>query len=206
MLICLPVFAFQYAGWRSFCLGGITKRPWCSKKLPSIYSFVQSHYWGVGLFRYFQLQQVFQPLYSSTYQRTLCIVVMILTAFILISQFVYMQLPNFLLALPVLCLSCAGCWTYFSQDWPRALLLGISQAAPRQLQTAVQRWPAKSAANKKHGLASAKHGFGDDRVAPYVYQLALMTACACFVMNVQVATRWVVQLRLVMSCLHAHYP
>ncbi len=149
--------------------------------------------------RYFK-----RPLYSSTYQRIPCIVVMILPTLILISQIVYMQLPNFLLALPVLCLSCAGCWTYFSQDWPRALSLGISQAAPRQLQTAVQRWPAKSAANKKHGLASAKHGFGDDRVAPYVYQLALMTACACFVMNVQVATRWVVQLRLVMSCLHAH--
>ncbi|KAL0048171.1 hypothetical protein WJX82_009179 [Trebouxia sp. C0006] len=56
-LICLPVFAFQYAGWRSFCLGVNTERPWCSNKLPSIYSFVQSHYWGVGLFRYFQLQQ-----------------------------------------------------------------------------------------------------------------------------------------------------
>ncbi len=102
---------------------------------------------------------------------------------------VYMQLPNFLLALPVLCLSFAGCWIYFSQDWTRALLLGIYQAAPRQQQTAVQRWPAKSAANKKHGFASAKHDFGDDRVAPYVYQWALMTACACFVMNVQVATR-----------------
>ncbi len=130
-----------------------------------------------------------RPLYSSTYQRIPCIVVLILTTFKMISQFVFMHLTNFLLALPVLCLSCAGCWTYFSQDWTRALLLGIYQAAPRQLQTAVQRWPAKSAANKKHGFASAKHGFGDDRVAPYVYQLALMTVCACLVMNVQVATR-----------------
>lgn len=156
MLICLPVFAFQYAGWRSFCLGVITKRPWCSAKLPSIYSFVQSHYWGVGLFRYFQLQ----------------------------------QLPNFLLALPVLCLSFAGCWSYFSQDWTRALLLGIYRAAPRQLGTAAQRWPTKSTVDKRHGLASAEHGFGNDRVAPYVYQLGLMTACACLVMNVQVATRF----------------
>jgi hypothetical protein len=117
-----------------------------------------------------------------------------------------MQLPNFVLALPVLCLSFAGCWTYFSQDWTRALLLGIYQAAPRQLRTAVQRWPAKAIANKKHGFASAKHGFGNDRVAPYVYQWALMTACACFVMNVQVATRCVMQLRLVMNCLHASCP
>ena len=130
-----------------------------------------------------------RPLCSCTYQRTPCIVLMILTTFMLVTQFVYMQLPNFLLALPVLCLSCAGCWIYFSQDWTRALLLGIFQAAPRQLQTAMHRWPAKSAANKKHGLASAKHGFGNDRVAPYIYQLAVMTACACFVMNVQVATR-----------------
>ncbi|KAL0027319.1 hypothetical protein WJX77_012423 [Trebouxia sp. C0004] len=156
MLICLPAFAFQYAGWRSFCVGGITKRPWCSTKPPSIYSFVQSHYWGVGLFRYFHLQ----------------------------------QLPNFLLALPVLCLSFAGCWTYFSQDWKRALLLGIHRAAPRQVQTAVQRWPAKPTANKQHGFARAENGFGNDRVAPYVYQWALMTACTCFVMHVQVATRF----------------
>ena len=102
---------------------------------------------------------------------------------------VYMQLPNFLLALPVLCLSFAGCWTYFSQDWTRALLLGIYRAAPRQLGTAAQRWPTKSTVDKRHGLASAEHGFGNDRVAPYVYQLGLMTACACLVMNVQVATR-----------------
>ena len=123
---------------------------------------------------------------SSTYQKF-----PVLTSVTMSADFlsVYMQLPNFLLALPVLCLSFAGCWTYFSQDWTRALLLGIYQAAPRQLRTAAQKRPSKSTVDIKHGSSSAEHGFGNDKVAPYVYQWGLMTACAFFVMNVQVTTR-----------------
>ncbi|KAI9675521.1 MAG: ER membrane glycoprotein subunit of the GPI transamidase complex-like protein [Trizodia sp. TS-e1964] len=30
-------------------------RPWCAKRLPSIYEWVQDHYWNVGLFRYWTL-------------------------------------------------------------------------------------------------------------------------------------------------------
>ena len=58
IMVCLPVLLFQFSGWLSFCHKGIIERPWCSSALPNIYSFVQSHYWGVGLFRYFKFQQV----------------------------------------------------------------------------------------------------------------------------------------------------
>lgn len=61
IMVCLPVLLFQFSGWRSFCHKGIVERPWCSSGLPNIYSFVQSHYWGVGLLRYFKLQQVISP-------------------------------------------------------------------------------------------------------------------------------------------------
>lgn len=37
-------------------------RPWCSKALPSIYTFVQSHYWNVGLFRYWTASNL--PLFA----------------------------------------------------------------------------------------------------------------------------------------------
>lgn len=61
ILVCLPVLLFQFSGWLSFCHKGIVERPWCSTSLPNIYSFVQSHYWGVGFLQYFKLQQVISP-------------------------------------------------------------------------------------------------------------------------------------------------
>lgn len=33
-------------------------RPWCRARLPNVYAFVQQHYWGVGLLRYWRLQQL----------------------------------------------------------------------------------------------------------------------------------------------------
>lgn len=36
----------QFLAYRDYCLGE-TQQPWCSQKLPLIYSYVQSHYWYV---------------------------------------------------------------------------------------------------------------------------------------------------------------
>ena len=69
------------------------------------------------------------------------------------------------------------------------MLLGVSDAPPKQLLTVMKSWKTKSLQTEKHGLATASTGFSSNPVAPYVYQWALMTACAVLVMNVQVATR-----------------
>lgn len=39
----------QYVAYQHYCVpqAGPTARPWCSKTLPSIYTWVQSHYWFV---------------------------------------------------------------------------------------------------------------------------------------------------------------
>ena len=48
---------FQAFAYSQFCLQS-DSRPWCQGALPTIYGFVQQHYWGVGLFRYFTVAQI----------------------------------------------------------------------------------------------------------------------------------------------------
>ena len=57
-VICLPTAMLQLHGWQKFCKESLQPRSWCLSVVPNIYSFVQSHYWGVGLFQYYKLQQV----------------------------------------------------------------------------------------------------------------------------------------------------
>ncbi|KAK2041120.1 mannosyltransferase [Colletotrichum somersetense] len=45
----------QALAWLRYCSGASEPRPWCTRTVPSIYTFVQEHYWGVGLFRYWTL-------------------------------------------------------------------------------------------------------------------------------------------------------
>ncbi|CAG8957113.1 hypothetical protein HYFRA_00009314 [Hymenoscyphus fraxineus] len=50
----------QYIAWSEYCteLEVEVLRPWCNRTVPSIYAFVQDHYWNVGLFRYWTVSNV----------------------------------------------------------------------------------------------------------------------------------------------------
>ncbi|RDA87818.1 hypothetical protein CP532_2992 [Ophiocordyceps camponoti-leonardi (nom. inval.)] len=51
----------QAIAWKRFCRDlapGLEPRPWCSRILPSIYTYVQGHYWNVGFLRYWTLNQL----------------------------------------------------------------------------------------------------------------------------------------------------
>ncbi|TAQ88039.1 hypothetical protein B7494_g3652 [Chlorociboria aeruginascens] len=50
----------QYIAYMEYCghTNGEATRPWCGKPIPSIYAFVQDHYWNVGLFRYWTLSNL----------------------------------------------------------------------------------------------------------------------------------------------------
>ncbi|CDS01042.1 related to GPI18-mannosyltransferase [Sporisorium scitamineum] len=57
-MVCVsPSVLFQTWAYSRFCLSGVD-RPWCADRVPSIYAFVQSHYWNVGLLRYWQPAQL----------------------------------------------------------------------------------------------------------------------------------------------------
>ncbi|EDU45170.1 GPI mannosyltransferase 2 [Pyrenophora tritici-repentis] len=59
-LIALGFIGPQYLAYVEFCYrgSGAGIRPWCEKSVPSIYTWVQSHYWNVGLFRYWTVSNL----------------------------------------------------------------------------------------------------------------------------------------------------
>lgn len=50
-LIAVAFFGVQYYAYTIYCTTSSTA-PWCSKRIPLIYSYIQSKYWNNGLFKY----------------------------------------------------------------------------------------------------------------------------------------------------------
>ena len=63
-IIAIAFATPQAIAYAEYCTDGET-RPWCTHLPPSIYSFVQDHYWDVGLFRYWKLSNL--PLFAITF-------------------------------------------------------------------------------------------------------------------------------------------
>ncbi|KAF8398541.1 hypothetical protein HHK36_017471 [Tetracentron sinense] len=200
LCIFVPFIAFQVYGYYNICLGHMPyeMRPWCKARLPLLYNYLQSHYWGVGFLRYFQLK----------------------------------QLPNFLLATPILSLALFSIVRYaelrpeifFSlgfrisrkeKDFASVFYtLGTDQRskvaqfsensshkALREDQ-AIRRRKQKSKEEftdslknplpleKESFLFPVKSGYSSILVLPFVLHLGFMAATAFLVMHVQVATRF----------------
>ncbi|KAM3370216.1 hypothetical protein ACQJBY_017859 [Aegilops geniculata] len=197
--VFLPFFAFQAYGYLNICVHGDTDelRPWCKAKLPLLYSFIQSHYWGVGFLRYFQVK----------------------------------QLPNFLLASPVLSLAIYSIVHYTkllhqlfqstsiheqiiaivdgrlveaheSSDVATVLKSEFSTGLHNKKQGNTEVKKRKSVAASAASAASldgnisAGRIVGDNEdgcpllVLPFILHMTFMTFTAFFVMHVQVSTRF----------------
>ncbi|KAF8585916.1 glycosyltransferase family 76 protein [Ramaria rubella] len=58
-LPCLPFLLHQVFGYIAICSHSTPASPsWCTRRLPLIYTHVQSHYWNVGFLRYWTMQQL----------------------------------------------------------------------------------------------------------------------------------------------------
>ncbi|GER40166.1 GPI mannosyltransferase [Striga asiatica] len=186
--ICIfaPFISFQAYGYFNICKGRSADEmsPWCKARLPLLYNYIQSHYWGVGFLRYFQVK----------------------------------QLPNFLLASPIL--SHAVCSIlYYVKLWPEVFLslgLRVSPLSKRKeglmssSSSSENDTPNVLSDDSARGLKKRERAIKREVLVmkplksktpdnppydpvlllPFVLHLSFMVATAFFVMHVQVATRF----------------
>ncbi|XP_062105937.1 uncharacterized protein LOC133817438 [Humulus lupulus] len=189
IFIFTPFLAFQVYGYNNICLGHSpdNMRPWCKAKVPLLYNYIQSHYWGVGFLRYFQFK----------------------------------QLPNFLLASPILSLALCSIVHYVKSEPEKFFSLGFHASTKDKNYGAVLFIPGaglranithttektSSKIQEKSNLRpkkprikeevpavlsefSDKVGYQSVFVLPFIMHLGFLAATAFFVMHVQVATRF----------------
>ncbi|XP_015960212.1 uncharacterized protein LOC107484108 [Arachis duranensis] len=188
VFVFAPFVAFQAYGYYNMCKGRLPDelRPWCKARVPLLYNYIQSHYWGVGFLKYFQLK----------------------------------QLPNFLLASPILSVALCSV-VYYAKSRPENFFsLGFRTSIEEKSSGVVflsDDFRSKKAGNVDKSSVKAKEnsnltkrkkvtegavgevnmvepatrpGYFSACVLPFVLHLAFMAATVFFVMHVQVATRF----------------
>ncbi|XP_071707017.1 uncharacterized protein [Rutidosis leptorrhynchoides] len=186
IFVFVPFVSFQVYGYYNLCYGHDPDKltPWCKAKIPLMYNYIQSHYWGVGFLRYFQLK----------------------------------QLPNFLLASPILSIALCSIIHYVKLQPKAFFSLGFQdtsnsygdpslrfyqgvntrntyslekeistvtredQARRRRKRNVKEETPVMLSTNKLEKFPII--------IIPFVLHLSFMVATAFFVMHVQVATRF----------------
>ncbi|KAL3497988.1 hypothetical protein ACH5RR_040720 [Cinchona calisaya] len=187
--IFIPFFSFQAYGYFNICRGNADDemRPWCKARIPLLYDYIQSHYWGVGFLRYFQVK----------------------------------QLPNFLLASPILSFAICSI-VHYVKMWPAVFFsLGLGTApAKKEMSATVFSLGANTDLKTVGVLENETSGTVQDAhcirlrkrftkgesiamniasegppslpviVLPFILHLGFMAATAFLIMHVQVATRF----------------
>ncbi|CAM0949832.1 unnamed protein product [Alopecurus aequalis] len=196
--IFLPFFAFQAYGYFNICLHGNTDelRPWCKAKLPLLYSFIQSHYWGVGFLRYFQVKQLPNFLLASP---ALSLAVYSIAHYTkMLRQLFQSNSIHEQIIATVEGRSVEACE---SSDVDMVLKSEFSTGLnnKKQAHTEVKKRrsaTAEAASASSDGNGSTGRSLKVDKdecsiqVLPFILHLTFMTFTAFFVMHVQVSTRF----------------
>ncbi|KAJ5070543.1 gpi mannosyltransferase 2 [Anaeramoeba ignava] len=138
VLIMIPNIVYQFYAYKQFCLSEFIKNTtgvpsWCNNTIPSIYGYVQNHYWNVGFLNYYT----------------------------------FLQIPNFLLAFPIVLISLLGIFYSWKKDFFNVLTIGF--------------FPDKN---------SDFQFFTSKNVLVHTFHLLFLTLFGLFIMHVQVITRF----------------
>lgn len=160
-----PFFLFQAWAYSSFCGGEASRRPWCDEGLGLSYGWIQREYWCVkrsdGGIR----------LLSKTASRN-------------VGPFRYwtlLQLPNFLLAAPVLALSFAASYTFYAHN----LHAVLSTTVP--FIPLLKSW--KPTTTTKDLLRASPRPFLSPSLTPFVHLHTALTLLLLFASHVQIILR-----------------
>lgn len=194
LLVVAPYVFIQVYAYYKFCgeggdsagdvqVAGLKElHPWCTWRVPSLYAYIQSEYWGVGAFKYYQLEQIPNFLLAAP--------ALALTAFGT-TQFFSAQFEG------------AG-----AREWSvSALAEAADDAGSAEKSAERRRWRSAwltRAARTFFGAPALPHPASQpcerSGAAALVLQWALLGAFAVVCMNVQVATRF-----LAASCPPLHW-
>ncbi|XBI58622.1 hypothetical protein VPH35_039831 [Triticum aestivum] len=197
--VFLPFFAFQAYGYLNICVHGDTDelRPWCKAKLPLLYSFIQSHYWGVGFLRYFQVKQLPNFILASP-ALSLAVYSIVHYTKLLHQLFQSTSIHEQIIAI----VDGRLVEAHESSDVATVLKSEISTGLHNKKQGNTEVKKRKSVAASAASAASLDGNtstgriVGDNKdecpllVLPFILHLTFMTFTAFFVMHVQVSTRF----------------
>ncbi|KAG7300314.1 hypothetical protein JYU34_015903 [Plutella xylostella] len=139
----LPDFLSSY----EYVLPGSASSPWCNSTLPLSYSYIQTHYWEVGLFKYYKLKQI----------------------------------PNFALAMPILCVIGYHCITYILNNLRLCFRLGIRSNIFDSRY--INKMPYRPRQYSK------SFGANDPTMFVYVVHVLFLTVFCIVFVHIQVSTR-----------------
>lgn len=183
LLVVLPYALVQVHAYYKFCGRGgslevqegpgtgnvVSIHPWCHWRVPSLYAYVQSTYWGVGVLKYYQWKQI----------------------------------PNILLATPVLLLTLTGTVSFFSAQLQRSpsspLVTADGEKRRLSARETTRKWPRfptwlEGVMEAFFGVPRLRHAasnpFERTGAAALILQWAFLGVFAAVYMNVQVTTRF----------------
>ncbi|KAL4657497.1 GPI mannosyltransferase 2-like [Arapaima gigas] len=175
--IVLPFAAFQYYGYRTFCTPSLQ----LNQVSPAFLDLAQTKGYrvpdaGAPL-----------PIWCSSHLPLLYSYIQDVYWDVgFLRYFQLKQMPNFLLALPVVVLAAAATWSYVSANWTLCLRLGL--------------WVGEL----KKQADTPTPGFHNPRVFVYLVHFTFLLGFSVFCMHVQVATRFLASSSPVLYWFSAH--